>query len=158
MDVKLKGAVTHLLAFFHINVSNKTQDNLIQFIKFGTVGVTNTIISYGLNLLVLAVMHPFNVSWDFVLGNVVAFILSVLWSFYWNNRFVFSLREGEHRKLWQALMKTYVAYAFTGIVLNNTLGWLWISILHISKYIAPLINLVISVPINFVINKHWAFK
>ena len=27
-----------------------------------------------------------------------------------------------------------------------------------SKFIAPLINLIISVPVNFIMNKMWAFK
>lgn len=35
---------------------------------------------------------------------------------------------------------------------------LWIQVLHISEYIAPVINLVISVPVNFWINKFRAFK
>lgn len=133
-------------------------NSLEQFIKFGIVGITNTIISYVLNLLVLILMRPLNVSWDFVMGNVIAFILSVLWSFYWNNRIVFVVQNGQKRNVWKALIKTYIAYGFTGIVLNNILGWVWISVLHISKYVAPLINLIFSVPINFIINKMWAFK
>ena len=28
----------------------------------------------------------------------------------------------------------------------------------ISKYLAPLINLVVSIPVNFLMNKLWAFK
>ena len=55
-------------------------------------------------------------------------------------------------------MKTYVSYGFTGIVLNNILSYLWIEKLGISKYIAPLFNLVLSVPLNFIINKFWAFR
>ncbi len=106
-----------------------------------------------LNVLVLLALKPLNVSWDFIVGNMVAFILSVLWSFYWNNRFVFTVQEGQHRSIWRSLLKTYVAYGFTGIILNNILSWLWINVLDISKFIAPLINLIISVPVNFIINK-----
>lgn len=158
MNAKLRETVVRVLAFFHITMTDEMQDSMFQFIKFGIVGVTNTIISYVLNVLVLVLLNPLNVSWDFVAGNAVAFILSVLWSFYWNNRFVFSVQEGQKRNIWKTLLKTYIAYAFTGIVLNNILGWLWISILHISKYVAPLINLIISVPVNFIINKRWAFE
>lgn len=139
-------------------MKKEQSDKLVQFIKFGIVGVSNTLISYVLNIIVLLLMRPLAVDWDFVVGNAVAFLLSVLWSFYWNNRFVFTIQEGQKRNVWRALLKTYIAYGFTGIVLNNVLGWLWISVLHISKYIAPLINIIISVPINFVINKMWAFK
>ena len=30
--------------------------------------------------------------------------------------------------------------------------------MHVSEFVAPIINLLISVPINFVINKFWAFR
>ena len=46
----------------------------------------------------------------------------------------------------------------TGIILANVLSFVWINILGISKYIAPLINLIVSVPVNFFMNKLWAYK
>lgn len=142
-----------------LNIENATQkiENLTQFVMFGIVGISNTVISYLINILVLTLLRPYRVSLDYVVGNIVAFILSVLWSFYWNNRFVFIQKEGQHRNLWKTLLKTYFAYGFTGIIINNILSWLWVTIFHISKYIAPLINMVISVPLNFIINKLWAY-
>lgn len=131
---------------------------IIQFIKFGIVGVSNTVISYVINLLVLLFLKPFNIGWDYFAGNIVSFLLSVLWSFYWNNRFVFTVNEGEKRSVGKALLKTYISYGFTGIILNNVLSWIWIEKFCISKFIAPLINLIVSVPLNFLINKFWAFK
>lgn len=132
--------------------------SLTQFIKFGIVGVSNTVVSYVINILVLFVMKPVNVSWDYFVGNIVAFLLSVLWSFYWNNKYVFTLEEGKSRSIGKALLKTYISYGFTGIILNNILSWIWVEVLGISKYIAPIINLVVSVPINFFMNKLWAFR
>ena len=131
---------------------------LFQFAKFGLVGITNTLLSYVLNIAVLYLLEPFALSWDYVAGNIVAFILSVLWSFYWNRRFVFQQAKGRLSAELVMLLKTYAAYALTGILLNNLLSWLWIERFGISKYIAPLINLVISVPLNFVINKFWTFS
>ena len=130
----------------------------MQFVKFGIIGLSNTVISYILNVAVLLILSPFSVSWDFFAGNMVGFLLSVLWSFYWNNRFVFTMQEGQQRSVWKALLKTYLAYGFTGIILNNILSWLWITKFGISKFIAPVINLIISVPLNFIINKLWAFR
>ena len=150
--------IEKILEILHINLSDKAVENLLQFIKFGIVGLSNTVISYLLNVIVLVLTSSFNVAWDFVVGNMVAFLLSVLWSFYWNNRFVFTLKEGEHRSFGKALLKAYAAYGFTGIFLNNILSWIWITLLHVSKYIAPIINLIISVPLNFVINKIWTFQ
>lgn len=133
-------------------------NSLVQFIKFGIVGVSNTLVSYVINILVLFAMKPMNVSWDYFAGNIVAFILSVLWSFYWNNKYVFTLEEGQSRSIGKALLKTYITYGFTGIILNNILSWIWVSALGVSKFIAPIINLLVSVPINFFMNKLWAFK
>ena len=49
-------------------------------------------------------------------------------------------------------------YAFTGLFLNTVLSVLWVEKLGISKMIAPILNIFISVPVNFVMNKFWAFK
>lgn len=130
----------------------------MQFIKFVIVGVTNTAVAYGSNVFVLFCLLPFGISWDFVVGNTVSFFVGVSWAFYWNSKYVFVLEEGKDRRILHALIKTYIAYAFTGLVLSNALSYLWIDYLDISKYIAPLINLIITVPLNYIINKYWTFK
>lgn len=147
-----------LLRVFRKDKDEKCVQSVVQFVKFAIVGASNTIVAYLLYVGVLLAMRPLNVSWDFIVGNIVSFVLSVLWSFYWNNKFVFKLEEGESRSLGKTLMKTYVTYGFSGIILSNILSWIWISIFDISKYIAPIINLLVSVPINFLMNKFWAYK
>lgn len=147
-----------MLIYLKIDTSEQRIENITQFIMFGIVGVSNTIIGYFLNVLVLFLLRPYKVSFDYIIGNIVGFVLSVLWSFYWNNRLVFVQKEGQHRNLLKSLLKAYAAYSFTGIILNNIFSWLLITVFQISKYIAPLINLIISVPLNFVINKLWTFK
>lgn len=158
MDALLETIVRKVLKVIVKTPDDRLRETVIQFIKFGIVGVSNTIISYLINIAVLLLLQPYRLSWDYVAGNLIAFILSVLWSFYWNNRMVFTVGEGEYRSIWKTLMKTYIAYGFTGILLNNLLSWLWVSVIGISKFIAPLINLIISVPLNFVINKLWTFR
>lgn len=131
----------------------------IQFIKFGIVGVSNTLVSYLLNLLCLFVLDKYDVTYDYVIANTVAFVLSVLWSFFWNERFVFTEKqETYHSNRLVRLLKMYLSYGFTGIILNNFLSFLWISVLGISKVTAPLINSAIGVPINYVLNKKWTFE
>ncbi len=144
------------LRIFHINISDSARNNFVQFIKFSLVGVSNTIIGYLLNIGTLLILKPYRISADYYIANLAAFFLSVLWSFYWNNKYVFKA-EG-NRNLLAALLRMYAAYAFSGIVINNVLSYVWVDLLGISKYIAPIINLTISVPINFVLNKLWAFK
>lgn len=135
-------------------------DSFMQFVKFGIVGVSNTVISYLLytgSLLAFRGMDVFP-KVDYFIAQIISFILSVLWSFFWNNKIVFTLENGAKRNMWKALLKTYVSYSFTGLFLNSILLVLWVEFCHISEFIAPIINLVVSVPINFLINKFWAFK
>ncbi|MCI9033187.1 MAG: GtrA family protein [Lachnospiraceae bacterium] len=132
----------------------------MQFVKFGIVGLSNTIISYVIYVGGLIFLQYFGIfsKVDYLVAQIVAFILSVLWSFYWNNKMVFVLEKGKERSLWKALVKTYISYSFTGLFLNSILLVFWVQICNISEFIAPIINLLVSVPLNFVINKFWAFK
>ena len=158
MDEIIHRIVTAILKMVHKEDNEKAAQVLTQFIKFGMVGVTNTLLSYAIYVAVLKLLEPAHVSWDYVAGNIVSFVLSVLWSFYWNNKYVFAEKEGQKRAVLPALLKTYAAYALTGILLTNVLSWVWIDVLGISRYIAPILNLVINTPLNFIINKIWAFQ
>ena len=139
------------------DLTDKKRQTFKEFLQFGLVGVSNTIISYLLYVVTLLLVSKSGVKFDYIIANIVSWLLSVLWSFYWNNKFVFKKEEGEKRNIWAALFKTYVSYGFTGLILNNILSVLWVSVLHISKMLAPIINLVISIPINFFMNKLLAF-
>ena len=129
--------------------------SFFQFIRFCIVGFTNTFLSYGIyvGLLKLFSILSFELKYDYLVATVIAFILSVFWSFIWNRIFVFKEKNG----FWLPLLKTYVAYSFTCLFLNSCLNWIWIEVVGISKVIAPLINLTLTVPLNFLLNKFWAF-
>lgn len=71
---------------------------------------------------------------------------------------VFVKEEGQERNLWKALIKTYISYSFIGLFLNSILLVLWVKLVNVSEFVAPIFNLIISVPINFLINKFWAFR
>ena len=144
---------------FHLKISMEKWTSFLQFIKFGLVGVSNTIISYVIYLLSLLLFQKNNFlpSSDYLVAQVIAFILSVLWSFYWNRKYVFNA-DSDEVPWFQALIKTYISYAFTGLFLNTILSILWVQVVGISKMVAPIINLLVSVPLNFIMNKFWAFK
>ncbi len=141
-------------------LTEETVSAFLQFVKFGIVGVSNTIISYLIYAVSLLAFRKYGMFTGtyYLVAQFVGFMLSVLWSFYWNNKAVFVLEEGKQRSVWKALLKTYVSYSFTGIFLNTLLIYLWVDLMHISEFLAPMFNLVINVPINFLINKCWAFK
>lgn len=152
-----------LLKPFHKELTADQERAFLQFCKFAIVGVSNTLVSLCINYSLLFISGK--LEWfdgaktpRAFLGNSVAFFLSVLWSFYWNSQYVFKEDEdSEKRVWWKTLLRTYAAYAFTGLVLSNLISWLCIDKFGISEYIAVLINMVIAVPINFILNKFWAY-
>lgn len=149
-----------LVKVLHIKFSSNQWNGLVQFVKFGIVGLSNTVVSYVIYVgaLLLFQKQGWVPKVDYLVAQIIAFVLSVLWSFYWNNRFVFTKKENEERNILQALIKTYISYAFTGLFLNSLLSLLWVEVFTIPKIVAPIINLIVSVPINFLMNKFWAFK
>lgn len=152
--------LNRVMKLFHKELNDENFGSIMQFVKFGIVGVSNTVISYVIYIVCLLLFQSRNIfaDIDYIIAQVIAFVLSVLWSFYWNNKMVFVEKEDQHRSWWKALIKTYISYSFTGLFLNSILLILWVQVLHISEFIAPIINLLVSVPINFIINKFWAFK
>ncbi len=141
-------------------LEGQAADAFLQFVKFALVGVTNTVVSYLINAATLFVLGHFGLfpNTDIYIGNTVAFFLSVLWAFVLSNKFVFKEDETKEKRVWwKTLIKTYLAYAFTGLGLSNLISHVGVNVFHLNKYIPPLINLVVAVPINFVLNKFWAY-
>jgi putative flippase GtrA len=157
-------------------VNNKTKSTFVQFIKFGLVGVSNTVVSYVIYAITYAITK------NYVAGNVVSWLISVLNAYLWQNIFVFKQDQNREKRVWwKVLLKTYAAYAFTGLFLNNLVSWLLIDVIGIARYCgglvallaehgmvmsnddcagyaAPFFNLLMAIPINFAINKFWAYK
>ena len=133
-------------------MSGGVKQSFIQFLKFGIVGLSNTVISYLIySSLVYFCIH-------YIIASIIAFIISVLNSFFWNNKYVFKKQSDQKRNVMLSLIKTYISYAFSGLIIQNILLFILIDIIHISKYIAPLLGLTVTVPLNFILNKLWAFK
>jgi len=125
---------------------------IIQFIKFGVVGLSNTLIAYAVYAFFVFInLHYF-------VANIIAFTISVTNSFYWNKKYVFKDENKKIKDILISYIKVYISYSFTGILLGSVLLYVFIDLFNISKYIAPFLGLVISVPLNFLLNKKWAFK
>ncbi|MBQ1294125.1 MAG: GtrA family protein, partial [Clostridiales bacterium] len=135
-------------------------NTLKQFIKFGLVGVSNTVIGYLIYALSLKGMRLLNLwpSYDIYIAQFIMFVLSVAWSYFWNNRFVFKGNVKTKKDIVISLLKTYATYAFTSLFLSEVLLMFWVRIIGINEYIAPVLNLLITVPLNFLLQKYWAFK
>lgn len=83
--------------------------SLVQFIKFGIVGVSDTVISYLLYLGTLILLKRLSIlpEMDYLVAQAVTLSLSAQWFFYWNDKKVFKLDENcrEFSKALQYLVK-----------------------------------------------------
>lgn len=120
-----------------------------QFIKFGFVGVSNTIISLATYYILVWLGCPY------ILANTAGFLLSVGNAYFWNSRYVFKEKTEESQI--KAFGKVFLSY-LGSFCISTVLITVMVEILHISEYVAPVLRLVVTVPINFVVNKLWAFK
>ena len=124
--------------------SNKA---LIQFLKFCVVGLSNTVISLPVYYIILYFGA------HYVIASILSFIISVLNAYYWNYKYVFNTKSD----ILKSLIKTYTSYGFS-YVLSTTLLIILVEYYNISELLAPILVLVITVPLNFILNKFWAFK
>ncbi len=124
--------------------------NLIkQFIKFGIVGISNTLIS----LVIYYILVFLNI--HYIIANTIGFVVSVMNAYYWNSKYVF--KADRKRSFVKSFVKVFISYSST-FMLGTGLLYLWIDVLNISNLLAPIINLFITIPLNFLLNKLWAMK
>ena len=132
--------------------NKELKELFVDFIKFGCVGVVNTFTSY---VIVNTCFYIFHIHEQ--ISNLIAFLISVIVSFTLNSIFVFKKKPKNIKDLLYTLGKTYLSYAFTGLILTAILLEIECNKLNIPLYIASFMNLIVTVPINFILNRFWAF-
>lgn len=150
----------------------KFKKRLFQFTKFAFVGVLNAIISWSVYAVCIRIgIH-------YIPATAIGFSISMINATFWNRRVVF---KDDRQPWWRSFVKTYIAYSVTALFLNSLLLHLWIDVLQVGRYfvpaykwllkrgirvesgrrlaeyIAPFFNYCITVPLNYVLNKFWAF-
>ncbi len=119
-----------------------------QFISFGIVGVSNTLISY----LTYVLLVSFNVHPQ--IANIFGFILSVANAYLLNRYWVFKETAKKSKMQTVKFFAVYVMTFFMGVFFL----FLYIDVLNLNKYIAPILSLIVTTPTNFLLNKLWVFK
>ena len=115
--------------------------------KFGIVGISNTIVS----LVVYYALVWLNC--NYLVANFFAWVISVYNAFFWNNRYVFQ----NNARWWVTLSKTYISYGMS-FLLGMCLLYFLVEYAGCSELVAPVITLLVTIPMNFILNKFWTFK
>lgn len=123
-----------------------------QFLSFGTVGAINTVLSLMIYwACVRAGIH-------YLIANTVGFIITVAVSYVLNNIYTFKDVGKQPSWSFRTLLKVYISYFLTGMFINSILLWFWNDFIGINKNLSPVLNLFVTIPLNFVLNKLWAYK
>jgi len=121
-----------------------------QFIKFVLVGCSNTVVVLIVYYLVIWIAGPAY----YLEGQTLGYVVGILNSYFWNSRYVFSDYQG---KKGNSFWKMCLCYGLTYVIQMGLLYGM-IEIVQWSEMIAPVIAILITTPINFVLNKVMAFK
>lgn len=132
----------------------KHEDEVKRLIRFCIVGAVNTLVDFAVYALVLRL-----VPWKYnhLLGQALGFVAGTVNAYFMNGGWVFRDRDGGRKKGGKVLLRTFAGYAVT-FLLSEGLLMLWVDALGMNKYLAKLINLCVTVPSNYVINRLWTFR
>jgi putative flippase GtrA len=111
-----------------------------RFLRFFLSGGLNTVITYGIYLLLLQQL-PYQISYT------IAYVTGIVISYTLNRFFVFQ----KHRGLQSILLFpfVYIIQYGTGLLIL----WLWIDIALLNAKIAPLVVIFVTLPLTYVLSR-----
>ncbi|MEU6196055.1 GtrA family protein [Streptomyces sp. NPDC047061] len=111
-----------------------------QIITFALVGVVNTATYYGLYLLFLMYL-------PYLAAHVLAFLLSMIGSFFLNARFTYRTRP-----TWRKFLLFPLTNA-TNFVITTVGVYVIVDMLHVGSKFAPLMASAAAIPVTFVVSR-----
>lgn len=119
--------------------------NIIQFLKFGIVGILNTLITVvSFNILVF-------VNINYLCANYISYFLGVINSYLLNSKFVF--KESRSKENWtKFLIVNILVLGFNSLIL-----YLGVNELGVNISISQIVSIVLGTFLNFGLNKVWVF-
>ena len=138
--------IPKILNIIKHNMRNKSI--LIQLLKFGIVGVANTLLTALTIWLLLKVLH-----YTDYLSNIIGYCIGLINSFIWNRKWTFE----NNRSVKETVFKFIVTFAISYLL---QLGNLYLLLNHtnIDPYVCQLLSIIVYTIINFLLNKYYTFK
>lgn len=119
-----------------------------QLTKFGLVGILNTLVS----LIIYYFLVFLNL--NYIIANIIGYFLSSVMGYFLNKVWVFNAKR---QKIISSSIRYYIVYGIS-LVINVSSMYLWVNILYISKIVAPVLTMFLTVPFNYIFNKIWTFN
>lgn len=135
---------------FHIEITDARWAICEQFIKFAIVGCSNagvTLLVYDATVLVFGAQY-------YMMGQTIGYLAGIGNSFFLNSHFVFCKKSD---KKFNAFLKMCGCYGITYFIQIGLL-YLFVETLKVPALIGPVFAIIITTPINFLLNKLWTFR
>jgi putative flippase GtrA len=121
---------------------------VVQFVKFGIVGVSNTLIAFAAYILLLKVFGVW-----YLAASAIGFLVGAVNGFLLNRRWTFKEHVGD------AL--TPVRWGIVqscGLGLNEGLLYLWVAGVGLSKLVGQALAIAVVTTVTFFVNRAWTFR
>jgi putative flippase GtrA len=126
----------------------KPSPTIIQLIKFGIVGISNTLITA---FIIWLLLNMLNLS--AYASNLIGYIAGLVNSFVWNRQWTFNSKTPLIITLYKFIITFVVSYLFQ---LGNL--YLLLNFTNIDPYLSQLLSIAVYTIINFIMNKIYTFK
>jgi putative flippase GtrA len=121
---------------------------VLQFVKFGVVGVSNTLIFFLVYTLLLKVFGVW-----YVAASGIGFAVGAINGFLWNRAWTFRGHVGDAF----TPVRWFVVQA-SGLLLNLGLVYLFVDGAGLGELIGQAVTIVIVTVVTFLANRAWTFK
>jgi len=120
-----------------------------QFVKFGVVGVSSTVIDWGIYLLLTRIFGIF-----YLMAKILSFSVALFNSYFWNRRWTF--RSNDPKKLHEFIKFLFIS--IVGVVLNSSIMYISVEHLKLNDLYGLFLATIIVMFWNFTANKFYTFR
>jgi putative flippase GtrA len=120
----------------------------VQFVKFGIVGISNTLLTFVVYTFLLKVLGVW-----YLAASAIGFTAGAVNGFMWNRRWTFSGHVGDAlTPLRWAIVQT------CGLALNVGLLYLWVAVVGLDKLLGQALSIAVVTTTTFLVNRAWTFR
>lgn len=119
---------------------------VLLYLIFGVLTTLVNIVTYALSTKI------FHIDWQ--VSNVIAWVLSVLFAYITNRKYVFESKDSNVIRE----MISFVIFRLVSFVLDMGFMYLFIDMMHVNDMISKIIVQVIVIVLNYVFSKLFIFK
>ncbi len=132
-----------------INIKEMYTKNkeVINYLIFGLLTFAVSMVTYYLSRLIF----------DYVVSNIISWILAVLFAYITNKLFVFESKTNNLKEIINEFIKFIGGRIFT-LILETLILYLMVDLMHINDMIVKLIAQVIVITTNYILSKLIIFK